>query len=59
MESTDPTADPAASNDPFNFALDALFDETDNVDVIPIESEDSESEIEEGNVAASFQAAWF
>ena len=30
------------------FALDALFDESNNVEVIAVESEESESEIEDG-----------
>ena len=47
--------------DPFGgFALDALFDETDNVDVVVLDSQESESECEdEDEELSNFQAAWF
>ena len=51
--------EPAKTNNEGCFGLGALFDETNNVDVIPVESDDSDSEIEDFGAPNSFQAAWF
>ena len=46
-----------------NFGLTALFDETNNVDVIAVQSQDSESDedLEDDHLesSSSFQLAWF
>lgn len=46
--------------DPFaGFALDTLFDESNNVDVIAVDSAESESDCEGEDEMGHFQAAWF